>query len=119
MTNFFGRVAFRSLSLGMVPGHGREDLGVGADCFASKTISQRTIKHHMLANIGKPTFGSVSLSFPIRSTMGVDVLGNCDHTKRSRGPCVGPGAHHCLWLHAMSSRLETRHLKTRLSMIGH
>lgn len=35
-----------------------------------------------------------------------DVRGNCDHTKRSRGPGVGLGAHHCLWLNAMSSRLE-------------
>ena len=53
MTNFFGRVAFRSLSLGMVPGHGREDLGVGADCFASKTISQRTSTNHQTPHVGE------------------------------------------------------------------
>ena len=79
-----------------------------------------------LANIGQPVDGSnisfilwfisiylyfIYISFFIWDLISIlmgfqDVRGNCDHTKRSRGPGVGPGAHHCLWLNAMSSRLE-------------
>ena len=91
-----------------------------------------------LANIGQPVDGSnisdplsfdlslfiiiylyfIYISFFLWDLISIlmgfqDVRGNCDHTKRSRGHGVGPGAHHCLWLNAMSSRLERKPGKTR------